>query len=94
MIAGSRLIPLIRSVFPYAAGIAKLEYPRFIVPAAIGSVVWISGLAFLGKAVGSDWTSWRHYLEYVDYAALIAFIGVVVYFVVKRRRERQAQTIV
>ena len=70
VIAGSRLMPLIRSVFPYAAGIAKLEYPRFIAPAALGSVIWISGLAFLGRAVGSDWTSWRHYLEYVDYAAL------------------------
>lgn len=92
VIAGSRLLPLVRAVFPYAAGTAKLEYPRFLLPAALGTIVWISGLAFLGRAVGSDWTSWRHYLEYVDYAAAVAFVAVIIYVIVRRRRNRRKQT--
>jgi membrane protein DedA with SNARE-associated domain len=82
----SRLIPGARFAFPYVAGIAKMPYWRFIVAAAAGSALWITGLAFLGRAVGSDWQSWRNHLEYVDYF----FIGVVVvaiaYFILRRVR--------
>jgi membrane protein DedA with SNARE-associated domain len=92
VITVSRLIPLVRAVFPYAAGIAEMPYPRFIVAAAIGSLIWIGGLAFLGRAVGSDWSTWHHYLQYVDYAALVGLICVVGYVVLRRQRERRERT--
>jgi len=92
VITASRLIPLVRAVFPYAAGVAEMPYPRFIVAAAIGSVIWIGGLAFLGRAVGSNWSTWHHYLQYVDYAAVVALICVVGYVVARRRRERRERT--
>ena len=68
VIAVSRMLPLIRAAFPYAAGVAEMTYWRFLAAATVGSLIWISGLAFLGRAVGSDWQNWRHYLDYVDYA--------------------------
>ncbi|MGO9751728.1 MAG: DedA family protein [Solirubrobacteraceae bacterium] len=85
----SRLIPLLRAAFPYAAGIAEMAYWRFIALAAVGSVIWISGLALLGRAVGSDWAAWRQHLEYVDYAAILLAVGAIVY-VVLRQRQRTA----
>jgi membrane protein DedA with SNARE-associated domain len=81
----SRLLPLIRAVFPYAAGVARMPYWRFLPLAAIGSVIWIGALGILGRAVGSNWPSWRHHLEYVDYAAAAVLIIAVVYLVVRRR---------
>jgi membrane protein DedA with SNARE-associated domain len=92
VITVSRLLPLIRAVFPYAAGVAEMPYPRFIVAAAIGSVIWIGGLAYLGRAVGSDWSSWHHYLSYVDYAAAVALLCVVGYLLLRRERERRSRT--
>jgi membrane protein DedA with SNARE-associated domain len=82
----SRFIPGARFAFPYAAGVVKMPYPRFITFAALGSIVWITGLAFLGRAVGSDWQSWRSHLEYVDYLFLAVIVVGIVYLIVRRAR--------
>jgi membrane protein DedA with SNARE-associated domain len=82
----SRLIPLVRAVFPYAAGVAEMAYGRFIAFSALGSIVWIGGLGLLGKAVGHSWPHWRHNLEYADYAALALLIVAIVWFVLRRTR--------
>ncbi|MFZ0042807.1 MAG: DedA family protein [Solirubrobacteraceae bacterium] len=82
----SRMLPLVRALFPYAAGVAKMPFVRFFVLATLGSIIWISGLAVLGREVGSQWPAWRHHLEYVDYAAALALVAFVVYLFVRRGR--------
>jgi membrane protein DedA with SNARE-associated domain len=82
----SRLIPVVRLVFPYAAGVAEMPYRRFIPFVVLGSIVWIGGLGVLGRAVGSNWVHWRHNLEYVDYAAVALLVALVVLFIARRRR--------
>jgi membrane protein DedA with SNARE-associated domain len=82
----SRLVPGARFVFPYAAGIAQMSYVRFIAFAALGSAIWVTGLGFLGRAVGANWQSWRKHLEYVDYAALALIIAVVAWVILRRVR--------
>ena len=82
----SRLIPFVRAAFPYAAGVARMPYGRFAALATVGSVIWIGFLGLLGRAVGHSWQTWRHHLEYADYAAgaiLLAAIGI---FFLRRRR--------
>jgi membrane protein DedA with SNARE-associated domain len=85
VIVVSRVIPFVRAVFPYAAGVAEMPYWRFISLATLGSIPWIAGLGLLGKAVGSNWVSWRHNLEYVDYAAAAVLVGAIAYLIVRRR---------
>ena len=80
---------LIRAVFPYAAGVARMPYGRFATLATLGSVIWIGGLGLLGRAVGSNWPSWRHHLEYVDYAAAAVLVLAIVYFFVRRARSNR-----
>ena len=63
-----------------------MSYLRFISFAALGSVVWITGLGLLGKAVGSNWTHWRKNLEYVDYAAAALLVAAIIYLIVRRTR--------
>ncbi len=87
----SRLIPLFRAVFPYAAGTVKMGYGRFLALAAAGSIIWITGLAILGRAVGSQWSTWRHNLEYVDYAVAALIVLAVAYLVVRRVRTGRAR---
>ncbi len=82
----SRLVPVVRAAFPYAAGIAEMPFPRFFILATLGSIPWIVGLAFLGQAVGSDWENWRHNLEYVDYVGAAILVGLIVYLIVRRSR--------
>ena len=87
----SRLLPGIRAVFPYAAGVSEMPFARFFTFALLGSIVWISGLAVLGREVGSNWQSWRHHLEYADYAAIAVLLLLVVYVVLRRIRATRSR---
>ena len=82
----SRCIPVIRTVFPYAAGVARMPFWRFFVLALIGSVVWISFLGILGREVGSQWTAWRHHLEIIDYLGAALIVAAIAYLVFRRLR--------
>ena len=33
----------------------------------------------LGREVGSNWQSWRHNLEYVDYAVVALVVAAIAY---------------
>ena len=82
----SRLIPFVRAAFPYAAGVGRMPYPRFIAMVAVGSVIWIGFLGVLGREVGGDWQHWRHNLQYVDYVGAAIVIGAIAYLIVRRSR--------
>ena len=90
VVAVSRLIPVFRSAPPYAAGIVKMPYWRFVSMAALGSIVWITGLALLGKAVGSKWTQWKHHLDYIDYAVVAIVVVLLVWWLFRLIRSRRA----
>jgi membrane protein DedA with SNARE-associated domain len=84
----SRVMPVVRSAFPYAAGVAEVPFARFAVLTTIGSIPWIAGLAVLGREVGSNWSSWRHHLEYVDYVGIAVVVAALAYLIVRWRRGR------
>jgi len=90
VVAVSRIIPVFRSAPPYAAGIAKMPYPRFAAMATLGSIPWITGWCLAGKAVGSQWQQWKHHLDYVDYAVVVVIVLIVAWLVVRAVRNRQA----
>jgi membrane protein DedA with SNARE-associated domain len=85
----SRWIPFARAAFPYAAGVAEMAFWRFFLLATLGSVIWISALGVLGREVGSSWESWRHHLEYADYAAVAVLVLAVAFLLLRRHRSRQ-----
>lgn len=80
----SRLLPGIRAVFPYAAGVSEMPFGRFFVFTVLGSIAWITGLAVLGREVGHNWQSWRHHLEYGDYALAAIVVLAIAYLVLRR----------
>lgn len=82
----SRLLPGIRAVFPYAAGVSEMPFVRFFIFTLLGSILWISGLAVLGREVGHNWPTWRKHLEYGDYALAALVVLVIAYLVLRRVR--------
>jgi membrane protein DedA with SNARE-associated domain len=86
----SRCIPFARAAFPYAAGVARMGYVRFAIFGTIGSVIWITALGVLGNAVGANWESWRHNLEYVDYVAAALLVAAIAYLIVRIVRTRRS----
>ncbi|MEO6858053.1 MAG: DedA family protein [Solirubrobacteraceae bacterium] len=84
----TRLMPFVRAAFPYAAGVAEMPYWRFLPLTAIGSAIWIGGLGIVGRAVGGQWQTWRHHLEYVDYVGVVVVLAAIVYLIVRRGSDR------
>jgi membrane protein DedA with SNARE-associated domain len=81
-----RMIPLVRAFTSLPAGVARMPLGRFIPLSAAGSVIWVSMLAVVGRAVGDNWEKWRHHLEYLDYAVVAGIIALVAYWLIRRRR--------
>lgn len=82
----SRLLPGIRAIFPYAAGVSEMPFVRFFIFSLLGSIVWITGLAVLGREVGHDWSTWKNHLEYGDYALAALVVLAIAYLVLRRVR--------
>ena len=85
----SRIMPVVRSAFPYAAGVAEMPAARFAVVTALGSIPWFVGLAGLGREVGHGWQSWRHHLEYVDYVGVAIVVLIITYLILRRWRAQR-----
>jgi membrane protein DedA with SNARE-associated domain len=85
-----RLVPLVRAFVSLPAGVAKMPFWRFTVLSLIGSTPWVVGLAFLGHALGGDWTSARRYFEYVDYVVVALVVVGIAYAIIRRRRAAPA----
>ncbi len=82
----SRMLPIVRTFISLPAGVARMPLGRFSVLTFLGCVPWVFALGFVGKQVGSNWESWRHYFEYVDYAVALLIVVGVGYLLVKRAR--------
>jgi membrane protein DedA with SNARE-associated domain len=87
-----RLVPVVRAFVSLPAGVARMPLGRFTVLSLIGTTPWVVGLAFLGRALGGDWTSARKYFEYVDYAIVAVLVVGIAYALIHRRRRADPAT--
>lgn len=81
-----RLLPLVRAFISLPAGVAEMPLRRFIPFTLAGSVIWLSGLAVIGQAVGDNWDKWHQKFAFLDYVVVIAAIGAIAYLLIRRRR--------
>jgi membrane protein DedA with SNARE-associated domain len=89
-VAVSRCIPVFRSAPPYAAGIVKMPYWRFVSMATLGSIVWMTGWALVGKAVGHNWQQWKNHLDIVDYVVVALIVLALAWWLLRVLRARRA----
>jgi membrane protein DedA with SNARE-associated domain len=81
-----RLLPLVRAFISLPAGVAEMPLRRFIPLTLAGSLIWLSGLTLIGRAVGDNWDKWHQRLAFLDYVVVIAAIAAVAYLLIRRRR--------
>jgi membrane protein DedA with SNARE-associated domain len=72
-----RLIPVVRSLVSFAAGIAHMPLVPFIVFTALGSLPFTFVLAFAGVQLGANWETIGDVLKRFEYV-ILAILGVVV----------------
>ena len=85
----TRMLPIIRTFISLPAGVAKMPFWRFTALTLAGCIPWVVALALIGRAVGENWEQWRDHLHYLDYAVIVAVIGLIAYLLIRRRRGAQ-----
>src|SRR5262245_1893332 len=82
----ARMLPIIRTFISLPAGVARMPFWRFTALTLAGCIPWVLFLALVGRAVGENWEEWRDHLHYLDYAVIVALIGLIAYLILRRRR--------
>jgi membrane protein DedA with SNARE-associated domain len=86
----TRMLPIIRTFISLPAGVARMPFWRFTALTLAGCIPWVLLLGWIGREVGSNWEEWRDYLHYGDYVVLAGIIVLIVWLLIRRRRERAA----
>jgi membrane protein DedA with SNARE-associated domain len=81
-----RLLPLVRAFISLPAGVAEMPLRRFLPLTAAGSLIWLSGLTLVGRAVGDNWDKWHQRLAFLDYVVVALAIAGIAYLLWQRRR--------
>jgi len=83
----SRLLPVIRTFISLPAGVARMPFWRFTVYTVLGCLPWTFALAWLGSALGENWTAVEDVLRPVAWAIAAVVVVVGVWWVARRYRK-------
>lgn len=62
----TRLMPIIRTFISLPAGIAKMNFKRFVIYTFMGSLPWSILLVYAGYALGQNWRSLKPWFHRAD----------------------------
>lgn len=78
----SRLLPVVRTFISLPAGIARMNFPKFLLYTFLGSFLWCLGLAYGGYQLGVHWeqisVAMRPFLVPII-LGIAALIGIYLY---------------
>jgi membrane protein DedA with SNARE-associated domain len=83
-IFGSRLLPVVRTFISLPAGMAKMNFKRFVVLTTVGSFPWCLALAYIGLELGQNWAAIESLYRPLEIAVVIGVAALAVYYLWKR----------
>ena len=89
----SRLMPVIRTFISFPAGIARMNFVKFIIYTFLGSLPWCLALTYVGKILGENWMSIRVYFHKADVIIVIIIIAGIAYFLYRHFRPEKKNSV-
>lgn len=77
----SRLLPVVRTFISFPAGIARMDFPHFVIYTFVGSFPWCLGLTYIGMKLGENWDTLGVYFHRFDIAIGILIATGVLYYI-------------
>ena len=87
----SRLLPLIRTFISLPAGIAKMNFKKFVLYSFVGSLPWTFALAYIGYALGPSWEDIMDVFRKLDLLVVAAAAALVLWYVWRIRNGKARQ---
>jgi membrane protein DedA with SNARE-associated domain len=76
----SRMLPVVRTFISLPAGIARMNFPRFVLFTFLGALPWCYLLAYVGIKMGERWEDLRGYFHQFDIVIGLALAAVFGFF--------------
>lgn len=61
-----------------------MNLKKFSIYTFAGSIIWSTMLTYVGMALGDQWTTIRHYSDYIDGAVIVGIIVIIIIIAKKR----------
>jgi len=84
-----RLIPAIRSLLSIPAGMSGMPFGQFLLYTSLGTTLWSGLLALAGYQLGNNYEAIEVWIAPISKAVVLICFSLLVWFVIKRIRERQ-----
>lgn len=76
----SRMLPVVRTFISLPAGIARMNFPRFVLYTFLGALPWCYLLAYVGLKMGERWEELRQYFHGFDIVIGLVIAAAVALF--------------
>lgn len=83
-----RLLPVVRTFISFPAGIARMNFGRFVLYSFLGSLPWCLLLAYVGQKMGENWENIRGYFHKFDYLILVLIVLFIIWWVWRHLKNR------
>ena len=86
----ARFIPIVRTFAPVVAGMAAMDYRRFVIYTMIGALIWGIGVPWAGYLLGTRFPELGRFLEWVVAIIIIVSIAPAVVHLLRERAKAKA----
>ncbi|HEY8145355.1 MAG TPA: VTT domain-containing protein [Kofleriaceae bacterium] len=87
----ARFMPLVRTFVPVIAGMAKMDYRRYLFFTVIGGAAWVLSMTFLGYFLGIRFPVLGKHIEKVIIAVVLLSLVPAIIAYLKSRRSSKLQ---
>lgn len=85
----AHFIPVVRTFVPPVAGVARMDYPKFVLFDAIGCTAWAALVTLIGYWFGTKIPNIDHYILLAVVAVVVITLGPTFYHIIKAVREKK-----
>jgi membrane-associated protein len=86
----ARFIPIVRTFAPVVAGMANMDYRRFVSYTVVGALLWAVGVTWAGYFLGRVYPDAGKYLEYIVILIVLASIAPPIIHLLRERQRNKA----
>ena len=84
----ARFVPFVRTFAPFVAGVAKMDYRKFLPFDIIGGVLWISSMSLAGWFLGEiDWI--KNHVDLAAIAIVLLSILPIIFKYIQHKRSKK-----
>jgi membrane-associated protein len=89
----ARFAPIIRTFAPFVAGIGKMNYSKFVMYNAVGSIVWVSSFLYAGYFFGELPQVKRNFHIIIIAVIILSVLPMLIGYFKSRNRKNYSATL-